>query len=96
MILFNNSFSIPGVTISDSLAYVYNCDIDSTRTNMSGYVQFIPLDQTLQEHPNWTPYAQKSYVNVPYDYSLPEMPAEQFYNWLMLQPEYEGGIKYPV
>lgn len=95
MILFTNTFSIPGVPITDSLAYVYNCDIDNSRVLMSGYVQFIPLSQAVQQPPNWTPYAQQSYANVPYDCNSSKMPAAQFYDYLMTLPEYTGGVPYP-
>lgn len=95
MILFSDSISIEGLTINDSLAYVYNCNIDNTRVKMSCMVQFILLVNVATETPNYTPYYQIEYVEVPYNQGSSLSPAAQAYNWLMTLPEYEGGSDYP-
>lgn len=92
MILFNDTTTIEGTTISNALAYVVNCNITSTRMIMEGVVS---LSLQVNE-PNYAPYAApKSYYNVPYDSGSEESPAKQFYTYLMKQPEFQGGTQYP-
>lgn len=91
MILSNDSTTISGLIINNSLTWVKNCNILGSRTVMEGIVEKSLLDN----QPNWNPYASTSYYNVPYDSQLEDSPAKQFYTWLMAQPEYEGGTQYP-
>lgn len=90
MILFDDKKTIPGTTIVDSLAYVDNCNVDDTRVNMTGNV-FLSL---LSNVPNYTQYAIKQYT-VPYDSSLDQSPAAQFYTQLMTLDDFHGGVQYP-
>jgi len=92
MILFKDSTSIQGADPMSSLAYVNNCNIDSSRTNMSGVVTL----SIKRNEPDYTPYNTIPTYNVPYDPNLAANPTEQFYSWLMTQPMYAGGVKYPV
>lgn len=93
MILFNDTTTIEGATISNALAYVVNCNITSTRTLMEGVVS---LSLQVNE-PNYAPYAEpKSYYNVPFDSESSDSPAKQFYTYLMTLPEFNGGTQYPV
>ncbi len=59
---------------------------------MSGVVTL----SLLSNVPDYTPYnTLPPYNNVPYDPTLCESPASQFYTYLMTLPEFKGGTKYP-
>lgn len=92
MILFNDTTTVFGATLANALAWIQYCQIDSTRTLLSGMVTLSM--QSIE--PDYTPYSTINYSNVPFDYEKGTNAIEQFYEWLMLQPMYEGGTKYPV
>lgn len=91
MIRYNNSTSFPGITITDCLAYVDNCNVLNTRNQMEGVVR----RSALANVDNWQDLYTNSYYNVPFDSTSSDSPAKQFYTYLMTQPEFEGGAQYP-
>lgn len=87
MILFDDKIFVKGATIPEVLAYVTNCNIDFTRTRMSGNVCFY----TEEGYKTATPYCTTMYNDVPYDSKALASPASQFYKFLMSHSDFEGG-----
>jgi len=92
MILFNDTTSVPGATLTNALAWVANCQIGASRTTMTGVVSL----SMESEEPNYPNYNLITYQNVPYAISSGTNPVSQFYTWLMTQTMYEGGTQYPA
>lgn len=90
MILFTDKITVTGAEILESLAYVNNCNIDDSRKFMQGVVT-LSLKSKLPDYPT---YNTLNYFNVPYNPELSTNPAEQFYDYLMTLPEFEGGVKF--
>ncbi len=102
MILFDNTTTIPGITISDTLAYVQDVEINSDRISMNTTVSL----SLLANVPDYAAYTGVwPFQNIPYDShshmdeegnEIPaKSPSSQCYAWLMTQPEFTGGTQYP-
>ena len=91
MILYTDKDTIKGSEQFNALAYVNNCNIDSTRHTMTGVVT-VSLEVN---QPDYTPYNTFNFAGVPYDPTSGTQPAAQFYEYLMTLEQFNGGQIYP-
>lgn len=74
-----------GIKVSDTLVYVNNVTIDNSRKNMQSDVNYM---LARADDGFYSPFCCKQFY-APYDPSLAESPARQFYNHLKTLPEFE-------
>lgn len=80
-----------GITVQDAYVWVANTNVSGNRIEMSGDVHF---RKQKTDGGFYTPFNVQYYEGVPYDSTITDMPAKQFYTWLKTQPLYANATDY--